>query len=402
MAITQVSSLDQTVVASYESDYLLWAEKTAVWQQIVKWQEAIPDDGGGGSSYDWPVFSEMEPATTALTETLNPTPVALGDSNITVTPTEYGNVAQLTQKLRLQARANVREAAMKILGQNQARTVDRLIRNALVGGSWVMRASNVASRTDLDATSDLVTYAFLQQLVAQARAAFIPPFEGDQYLSIVNPLIAADLRNIAQFLNPSYYQNQMVGGLLRGEIGSLAGIRFIEHPYGKMYMGGGTVAQTATDLDGSIAAGASTLKATSSTGLVAGDYIVIGTLEAAGAEVVQLTAQSGVSYTFRGIGNAMGTFGSAFSHADAAAVTEAANVGAIPVIGSDSLWGVYGQSMGKLGQIVITAGPDTGDWLDRFIGVGWKWYGGFGRAEQYLLRGEVASAQKAIGKVVSF
>ena len=401
MAITQVSSLDQTVVASYESDYLLWAEKSAVWQQIVKWQEAIPDDGGGGSSYDWPVYHEMEPATTALTETLNPTPVALGDSNITVTPTEYGNVAQLTQKLRLQARTSVREAAMKILGQNHARTVDRLVRNSAIGGSWVYRVNNRAARSDL-VVGDVVTYAFLQQLVAQARAAFIPAFEGDQYLSIVNPLLAADLRNINQFLNPSYYQNQMVGGLLRGEIGSLAGIRFIEHPYGKMYMAGGTPDQAATTLAASLAAGASTLSVASSSGLAAGDYVVLGTLEAATADVVYLTAQSGVSYSFRGIGNAFGSFGAAFSQASGAAVTEAPNVGAIPIIGSESLWGVYGQSMGKLGQLVITTGSDTGDWLDRFLGIGWKWYGGFGRAEQYLLRGEAGSAQEGIGKVVSF
>lgn len=397
MAITQVSHLDQTVVAKYESDYLIWAEKTAVWDQVVDWQDPIPQDGGGGSSFDWPVYHELAPATTALTETDDVTAVALVDSNVTLTPTEYGNATTVTRKLRYQSRVDIPEVVGKTVGQNQAHTMDRLIRNTVVGGSWVKRPSGVA-RTALGTSDHDVSFEFISELVAQARTAFVEPFDGNMYLSIVHPLLARDIMALNEFKYPAYYQNQMVGGLLKAEIGALGGVRFIEHPYGKLYLAGGLTAQAATTLDGSIAAGATTLKAAASDGLGVGSYVLLGTKEASDAELVEITAQSGVSNTFQGIGNSFGTFGCQYSHNTGAAVTEAKNVGALPIIGRQSIRGAFGANVGRRGQATVFNSLDTNDKLGRFQHAGWYWYGGFARLEKYLIRGEVYVTGNIIGQ----
>lgn len=397
MAITQVSSLSSTVVAEYESDYLIWAEKTAVWDQIVDWQESIPEDGGGGSSFDWPVYHELAVATTALTETTDVTAVALEDSNVTLTPYEYGNAVTLTRKLRFQSRTNVREMAAKTVGQNQAHTMDRLIRNALVAGSWVRRPAGVA-RTALGTTDHDVSFEFISELVAQARTAFIEPFDGNMYLSIVHPMLARDIMALNEFKYPAYYQNQMVGGLLKAEIGSLGGVRFLEHPYGKLYLAGGLTAQAATALAASVDAGGTTMQVDTSNGLAAGSYVLIGTKEAADAEMVRITVQSGVSNTFEAIGNSFQTFGLAHSHDAAATVTEAATVGALPIIGRQSLRGAYGSTTGKRGQPSLVNIMDGSDKLGRFMHLGWYWYGGFAVLQKYLMQGEVYVTGNIIGQ----
>ena len=58
------------------------------------------------------------------------------------------------------------------VAQNQARSIDKLVRNAAIGGTWVSYVSGVGARTGLDTTNDLLTFAdaMLAQGILRARA----------------------------------------------------------------------------------------------------------------------------------------------------------------------------------------------------------------------------------------
>ena len=83
-----------------------------------------------------------------------------------------------------------------------------------------------------------------------------------------------------------------------------------------------------------------------------------------------------------------------FDHANGEVVKETQNVCAVPIIGKNSLMGVYGSRTGRYGQSGFKTGLDI---LDRFGYVWWYWYGGVARVDRYLLLGKVAVKSYTLG-----
>lgn len=396
MAITLTSTLDASVATLYEKDFLSQKRKTQVWAQqpLVNWLRPLQGGVHSGSSVQIPMIEEMALATTALTESSDVTPVALSDRYITLTPYEQGNVVQTTKMLDLEAYTDVGKMAAIAIGQNQARSIDRLVRDAAVGGTWVFYVVGATTRTDLDTTNDLLTFSDLMVGVAHAKNASVPEFDGG-FVAIANPLVIAGLAADSAWLNVQY--NQLGGtGILNGEVGKLAGVRFVSHEYGKLYLGGGAAlnSHSATTITEPLSAG-DTTATTTTTNLQVGGYVTIGTLEAANTEQVMVTAIGTGTIAFRGEGNTATNFGCKYAHADNSALTYAANAAGIVLIGANSLYGAYASDPGKDGNITV-------EWAktnipNRFMNHSWYWIGGFARNEHSLLRIECAALGGILG-----
>jgi len=395
MALTKASDLSNSAITNYKKEAMTFAWGEEVWGQFVQWDDPIPDDGGNAASFDYLAYGELDPAITALTEDADVTPQSLADYNVTVTPAEYGNAVGRTQKAAFNARVKTQTTFGEIVGKNRTRSVDRLIRNGVLGNTLV-RYATAASRATLDnaTATHLPTYDFLAELVATAQDLGMEPLDGTNYASVIHPQVARELMKLTEWKSAKYYNPSDAGGdLWKGEIGMIAGIRFIANRFGKVYMSGGLPAQAATTLSAAAAAGATSIALTSSTGIAIGDYLTVGTLESDTAEQVRVMSGSG-PWTIQGVGQGPSSFGLRFAHASGEAVTEATNVGCIPLIGKNSLKGVYGARTGKYGQFIVKDGLDL---LNRFVYFGWYWYGGIGRVERYILRGECAITAGMLG-----
>jgi N4-gp56 family major capsid protein len=395
MAITYTSTLTDSIATLYEKDYLEECRKTSVWAQdgLVNWKYALGGENLRGSSIQIPMIAEMALATTALTETSDVTPVALADYACTVSFYEYGNVAQTTRMLDIENYADMGKMAAFAVAQNKAKSIDSLVRTAAIGGTWVSYVSGVGTRTGLDTTNDLLTFADLMLLKGLIADASITGFGNDHAL-LVHPLVLAGIASDSNFLTAEAYKGN--GTVFNGEVGKMAGFRFISHEYGKLYLSGGSTAQAATTTSAAITAGDTTVTLTASANIVAGDYITIGTLEDSGAEQVMVTGySSGSTATIMGRGNSATNFGCKYAHASGAAVTEAANAAGIVVAGRNSLFGAYARDIGKDGRVRI-------EWAktnipERFLNHSWYWIGGVGRNEHALLRFECAVPGGIIG-----
>ena len=391
MGKTGVAELDDSVKVKYMTDYLLAAANRSVWSQFVDWDSI--KEGQGGSSFNFVAYEAMESDDLGakLPEKDDIEATALTDSSITVTPYEYGRRVTLTSLLRFQSHVKTREATARLVGQNMTDTVERAIRRGVLGGTNTFMPSGVVARTDLDTTSDKVSFTFLSQLVAMANSMGIEPF-GEEFVAVIHPALEPDIIGLTEVKGIGYNYPEP---LYKGEMARLCGIRFVRSRFGKLYLSGGTVAQAATDLNGAVVAGATSITVTTGTGLAAGDWITIGTLESATAEQVQITDASGTpTLTVKGAGNGASNFGLKYAHADAEAVTEAANVAAICLLGANSVKGLYGSNTGKYGKSVIKEDIDS---LNRLLSLGWYWYGGLGIVPKYVLRGEVACGQNIFG-----
>jgi len=393
MAITGTTELDDSLAADYDNKYLIALKEKAVWDQFVRW---AGKPRGSGDSFKFLALEELPVSTTALPEKSDPTPMSLADSLITVTWDGYGGLVETTDKVEFQSQADVRGAVADIVANHQVRTIETLIRNAILGGTFTYMPNNLSARTSLDATSDLITYARLREMVGRADSMGLSPFEGETYVAIVHPLMISEIEGLTEFKERHVYR----GGpapekMFKGEQFEFAGIRWIKSKLGKLYLSGGTVGQAATTLSADAAAGATSITVASATGLTAGDWITVGTLEADDAEQVQITAVATSVLTIVGAGNAVDNRGLKYAHLSGIAVTEAANVGAIPIIGLNSVKGVYAEDYGRYGKSVYKT-KDV-DLLDRLMVVGWKWFGGVNIFTKLVLRGEFAVTGQIYG-----
>lgn len=408
MAITKVADLDNSVVTKYEKQYyLVSADNPGVWGQYINWQTPISSKGGSGSSLDFPIYSEQDLVEDALTEDADVTPDTISDGNVTVTPYEYGKTFAISKKARLQSRTDIDSVMGKLLAMNRVKSIDRILRRSACGrGSTrptqTLHIDSSAAMSDLTAASgtDTITYSFLMELAAQAYSMDIEPFDGTGFHAIIHPLLAADLKALTEWKSVGYYQDSMnIYGAVEKPF-TMAGITFIPSNMGRLFLGAGTAVQSATTLNGAVAKGATSIVVTSATGLAAGNYITLGTLEtesvnpANNLEQVLITGVDSTTLTIRANGHNDG-FGLRFDHASGESVVEAYNVAAIPLIGKNSLLGVYSSDAGQYGVPVVTDG--TLDLLRRFKYYGWWWYGGVGVIQKRIMLGKAAVSKWMIG-----
>jgi N4-gp56 family major capsid protein len=191
-----------------------------------------------GSAVTFTIFSDLAPATSTLNEVTDVTPVALSDSQVTVTLAEYGNAVVTTAKLRGTSFLDVDSSAANIVGYNAGDSIDRVVRDVLAGGSNVSYATGGTSTPSSRATvtaADTLSASDVRKEVARLRAANVATFNGT-YLSFIHPDVSYDFRaetDAAGWRTPANNVNPQ--GIYNGEIGQFESVRFIETPRGPLF-----------------------------------------------------------------------------------------------------------------------------------------------------------------------
>ena len=195
-----------------------------------------------GSAVTFTIFNDIAEATTPLTETSDVTAVAMSDSQVTVTLTEYGNAVSTTAKLRGTSFLDVDAAAANIVGYNAGISIDSIIREVLAAGTNVIYggggATDPSSRATVQA-EDIIEANDIRKVVAQLRKANAVSF-GGMYMGYIHPDVSYDLRRetgVASWRDPHVYSDP--ANIYMGEIGAFEGVRFIETPRAKNFENAG-------------------------------------------------------------------------------------------------------------------------------------------------------------------
>lgn len=202
-----------------------------------------PIPKGSGKTIEFRKFSPLAKATTPLTEGVTPDGNSLNVSTITATVSQYGDYIVQSDVLEMTALDNTVLEATKLLGKQAGNTLDTVTRNVLQSGTNVTYCPKVVSgaetavtsRAGLDATAQL-TVKVLQQVVAKLRAQNAPTING-KYVGIIHPYVAYDLMRDPEWIDAHKYTN--AGNLYEGEIGEIAGVRFVQTSEAKIYSGDG-------------------------------------------------------------------------------------------------------------------------------------------------------------------
>lgn len=239
--VTTQPSLSAEMKTFYDMTLIDEAQAKLVHDQFGQ-KKPIPK--GSGKTIEFRKFSPLEKATTPLTEGVTPSGNSLNVSSITATVSQYGDYIVQSDVLELTSLDNTILEATKLLGNQAGLTLDTITRNVLQAGTNVTYCPKIAedgtetavtSRAALDATSQL-TVDVVQQVVTKLRAQNAPTIDG-KYVAIIHPYVAYDLMRDPEWIDAHKYSNPT--NLYEGEIGEIAGCRFVQTTEAKIYTGDG-------------------------------------------------------------------------------------------------------------------------------------------------------------------
>lgn len=193
----------------------------------------------GGKKIEFRKFASLPKALNPLTEGVTPDGKKLSVTAIEAEVAQYGDYVVQSDILELTTIDNTIVEATKILGRQAGLTLDTITRNVLHSGTNVFycpKADGTAvdSRAALDATCKL-TVDVVKRVAAIFKKNNAPKINGS-YVAIIHPYVAYDLMTDKEWLYPHQYQD--TSNIYEGEIGKIAGVRFVETSEAKIYEGG--------------------------------------------------------------------------------------------------------------------------------------------------------------------
>ncbi|MBR0303655.1 MAG: N4-gp56 family major capsid protein [Clostridia bacterium] len=200
-----------------------------------------PIPAGSGKTIEFRRFSSLPKALTPITEGVTPAGNKLSVSTVTATVDQYGDYIEQTDLLELTSVDNTIVETTKKLAEQAGKTIDTVVREVINAGTNVLYCPAVSGSTVPDVTSraDVTSACKLRvrdvfRAAAELKAMNAPKIDGC-YAAIIHPYVAYDLMQEAgdEWIDITKYTTP--DNILTGEIGKLAGIRFVESSEAKIF-----------------------------------------------------------------------------------------------------------------------------------------------------------------------
>lgn len=219
----------------YYSDYLIdMATPKLVHDQFAQ-KRPIPERGG--KTVQFRKYSPLPKLLSPLAEGVTPDGQKLKMSVVEATIAQYGGYFEVSDILQLTAIDNNLVEATKLLGAQAGRTLDTITRETLVGGTNVQYgAAAKSARYKLtggeEEGNDYLTVDAVKRAVRYLKAMNAEKV-GESYVAIINPDCTYDLTNDEDWKYPHQYAD--TENIYTGEIGMIAGCRFVETTEAKIF-----------------------------------------------------------------------------------------------------------------------------------------------------------------------
>lgn len=235
------SGLSAEMKTFYDKTLIELAGPSLVYDQFAQ-KRPIP--AGGGKTIEFRKFNALPKALTPITEGVTPTASKLTVVPVTATVDQYGDYVELTDMIELTSVDPIVVEATKQLADQAGRTIDTVVRNQIMGGTNVNYCPLVAAdgtETEITTRKAITDKCLLRvkdvfRAAAQLKAMNAPTIDGS-YVAVIHPYVAFDLMQDAkgQWLDIQKYADPQ--NILRGEIGTLGGVRFVQSSEAKIYTG---------------------------------------------------------------------------------------------------------------------------------------------------------------------
>lgn len=223
----------------YYSDYLIDNAMPKLVHDQFGQKRPIPK--GKGKTIEFRKYSPLPKALTPLTEGVTPNGRKLNVSTLTAEVKQYGDYVELSDVLLLTAIDNNLVEATKLLGAQAGQTLDTITREVLMGGTNVQYAAGEVNARNLLTGGAADGNHYLTVDAVRRAVRFLKNQNAEQidgsWVGIIHPDISYDLMNDPEWKYPHQYQDTT--NLYEGEIGKIAGVRWVETTEAKKFVGGG-------------------------------------------------------------------------------------------------------------------------------------------------------------------
>ena len=234
----------------YDTELLENARAEMFYAQFGK-KQALPKNHGG--TVEWRKWNTFDKAS-KLTEGVIPTGQKFGVTKLEGSINQYGTYTSITDRLELRAYDDVILGATEEMGASAAETQEKLIRDALLTNTNVLYCDNISADGAFISTptscatmgagggaSAADGYAYLTpdmiaKAVTKMKKDRVPTING-KYYAVIHPSVAYDLRKSTEWIEAHKYAQP--DNLYTGEIGKIAGVRFVQTTEAKIYTGSG-------------------------------------------------------------------------------------------------------------------------------------------------------------------
>lgn len=199
-----------------------------------------------GAAVIWTIQNDLAVASATINESVDVTPVALSDSQVTLTLAEYGNAVQTSALIRGTSFIPLDPVVANAVGFNAGISLDTIARDVLKAGTNVRYAGQATSRATVIPT-DTLKAANVRRAYADLYGNNVPDF-GGQYVCFIHPDVSYDLRGetgAAAWRDPHTYSQP--NEIWTGEMGSFEGFRFVVTPRAPIFADAGS-STTLTDV----------------------------------------------------------------------------------------------------------------------------------------------------------
>lgn len=183
--------------------------------------------GRSGNNVTWTRYDNFAANTSALTAGVIPSAINMSAAQLDATPLQYGDFITLSDAIELKSIDPIVESAQELLAYRAALSIDTLIRNALHGNVTTQYAAGAVSEAAVTAA---IAASDIRKAAKTLKTVGTRPFDSD-FRGLVHTATAYDLMSdtvAGGFLDVHKYTTS--APMLKGEIGKLWGVRFMESP----------------------------------------------------------------------------------------------------------------------------------------------------------------------------
>ena len=331
--------------------------------------QKVPLPSGNGKTVTFRRYDPLPKSTTPLTEGVTPTGRSMSVGQMTAEIHQFGDFIVAADLLILTAMDSQIIEMTVLIGDQAGRSCDTVVREVLNAGTNVMYGDGTKEARYLLTSSDKMSVDTIRYGVNIQKNNLAPEIDGG-YIAITHNDVLYDLMGDSKWLYPHQYVD--TANIYAGEVGRIAGVRFIETTEAKIFhaeplIEGGLSVKTAIESSTTTVAVKEAISSAQATAL-AGRKCIIGT------NLCTIASASAAA-----AGSATLTLAAAITAASANAVIYPGEAGAAGrdiystlLIGKNA-YGITELEGGGLQHIVKQLGSaGTTDALNQRATVGWK------------------------------
>jgi N4-gp56 family major capsid protein len=233
VGISGTAVLDDSIVQEFTTEFIVEYNQVNVMDQFVEFAQEL-----NSKSISMPRYSLLSVDEGALTEKEDPDSSPMADSEILITPLEYGKVITATSLADIQTAGRASRAAVRLIGQNMASARNVHATRALEATSNVLTPGGTAEAS-LVAT-DVMSSTLLNKVYNKLARANVPKLAGNAYVAFMHDDTITDIRASADWVDVAKYSNAMA--VLSNEVGMFRGFRIITNNDGLITADAGAAA----------------------------------------------------------------------------------------------------------------------------------------------------------------